>query len=594
MVVLKGCQSITNEQLNEQELEYTRTTISPLQDQHVLSLLDEVVTGKRAKSSTHLFADFGNIDLTEAVKVVEHYDGTVRYTFEVDGFNGVFFENLIIKETKEGRLSGYLLRYEPDMQWLYEQQGNFNFDAFTGVLRVVNMDGSEVLQADFEGGKSTRFARTASKKAKANTEDCNNTQGGGSTGSGGNSGEGDDGTGGDSTGGGSTGGDSTDGGSTGGDSGSGSNGGDGSDGGGSDGCDWYVVDNTLIIEGCEVGGGLGDPGDDPANDDIVAKANTACEDGLGEFDEGECIDDDCPPDPVGVAGAGGLDLTLAVSLINLIEVKPHALISLSCEDLEKWAELANFKIDQKAIERLEELRLNQTIWSELIPYNSWDIQTLDEAKGATVNMDYFSVNITSLPNNMTAEQLLSIVRLNLNSFINNSLANFTPFGDQDGNMWFSDNPIGSIIHIDMGNNNKLLGGFNFVVQPDDGSVITSGFTSRYWRFSTIQAPGDFQHPVSGTREFGFTQNADGSYTFYTRGIDRTTGFLDNLMQENFNIAFEAADNLWSSFQEKIKNYINQNGGNAIVNDPVTKRPDWNKIREYLNGNIPIEEFDDCE
>jgi len=299
MVVLKGCQSITNEQLNEQELEYTRTTISPLQDQHVLSLLDEVVTGKRAKSSTHLLADFGNIDLTEAVKVVEHYDGTVRYTFEVDGFNGVSFENLIIKETKEGRLSGYLLRYEPDMQWLYEQQGNFNFDAFTGVLRVVNMDGSEVLQADFEGGKSTRFARTASKKAKANTEDCNNTQGGGSTGSGGNSGEGDDGTGGDSTGGGSTGGDSTDGGSTGGDSGSGSNGGDGSDGGGSDGCDWYVVDNTLIIEGCEVGGGLGDPGDDPANDDIVAKANTACEDGLGEFDEGECIDDDCPPDPVG-------------------------------------------------------------------------------------------------------------------------------------------------------------------------------------------------------------------------------------------------------------------------------------------------------
>jgi len=64
--------------------------------------------------------------------------------------------------------------------------------------------------------------------------------------------------------------------------------------------------------------------------------------------------------------------------------------------------------------------------------------------------------------------------------------------------------------------------------------------------------------VSGTREFGYVANADGSYTFYTRGVDRITQSINDLLVESKS--FNEADNLWESFQAGIQNYANQNGG----------------------------------
>jgi F-type H+-transporting ATPase subunit gamma len=64
-----------------------------------------------------------------------------------------------------------------------------------------------------------------------------------------------------------------------------------------------------------------------------------------------------------------------------------------------------------------------------------------------------------------------------------------------------------------------------------GSVICYYQNGSTWRFTTIESPKDWNHPVSGTREFGLITNEDGTYTLYTRGVDGVAEAGDFLMEE---------------------------------------------------------------
>ena len=117
-----------------------------------------------------------------------------------------------------------------------------------------------------------------------------------------------------------------------------------------------------------------------------------------------------------------------------------------------------------------------------------------------------------------------------------------------------------------------------------------------WIFTTIEVPYgsqgyDGEHPVSGNREFGIFQNPDGSYTFYARGVDRITDFFDSSWAENITSnPFENPDLLWGSLTEKVSNYVQNNGGNAVTPISIDNkkwRPNWNKVKQYLNGQIPL-------
>jgi hypothetical protein len=41
----------------------------------------------------------------------------------------------------------------------------------------------------------------------------------------------------------------------------------------------------------------------------------------------------------------------------------------------------------------------------------------------------------------------------------------------------------------------------------------------------MNAPYAGNHPVSGTRQFGYEQGFDGSYNFFVRGVDRFNSFI---------------------------------------------------------------------
>lgn len=304
------------------------------------------------------------------------------------------------------------------------------------------------------------------------------------------------------------------------------------------------------------------------------------------------------PIPIGTGGTpiptdGGELPTSAVigkfqMRLNLaLKSDPFKLNDIPCAELTKWKTLAQHKPNADVMQKLKQL-------DDKFLVGDAGLQTIADGSGSVVNMDYFPVTVKTLPKNpatnqtFTAPEFLNHIRKNINSFLDTDLSEFTPStltGINEEALWNSSNPVGTIMHIEIG------GG------AGDGSVVCSFYSESKWIFSTIEVPFDWitsgwdgQHPVSGNREFGYTQNPDGSYTFYTRGADRITDPIDAVIAENLMDAFENPDALWNSFKNGIYNFVQNNSGQAVApktTDNVIYRPDWEKVKEVLNGTKSI-------
>ncbi len=274
-------------------------------------------------------------------------------------------------------------------------------------------------------------------------------------------------------------------------------------------------------------------------------------------------------------GTGGSSGTTTVNETNTKYLDAYKFLDGPCEEIEKYRELAELVPTSQVLDKLTYLNTNHPSY-----FGDFDIHSIEDANGFVVNMDNFSVTVDELPTGMTAEGLLQEIRLNLNDFVNTNNSEFSPYNlysdypyDESFN-WNSVNPVGTIIYID------ILG--------DDGSVVVTKYNSNSWVFTTIEAPYTWDHPVSGNREFGFTSNSDGSYTFYTKGVDRFTQWLGGEFAAQFTFEgeqFTAADALWESFQSGIESYVNSNGGSATIQEPEFLRPSWAKMRQFLEGEI---------
>jgi V8-like Glu-specific endopeptidase len=180
------------------------------------------------------------------------------------------------------------------------------------------------------------------------------------------------------------------------------------------------------------------------------------------------------------------------------------------------------------------------------------VQRIADAAGA-LNLDRYEVRVTSMPANYTPELLLEAVRLGLNTLIDKDNSEFIPYapGDDD-TKWMSTSPAGTVFKID-------------IVGPDNAAVVCSLCESKRWRFTTVRTEWSGDHPVSGHREFGVREDADGTVVIYTRGADRATDGLGE------SIAFFGADHLWRSFQRKVVEFIASQGGAASAPEPFSQR-----------------------
>jgi hypothetical protein len=261
-------------------------------------------------------------------------------------------------------------------------------------------------------------------------------------------------------------------------------------------------------------------------------------------------------------------------LYNLVNNDPNSLIetclnSNSLFPLSFWSELASFTPPAVVIDKINSLS------------GDWEIQDIEDASGNRVNLDYFPIKITTLPEKSpgvryTADEFLAYIRKHINDFAIKEGTHFDAIpGDE--NLWLSDNPLTAVISI--------------TINPDDGSVITSQHEPCCWIFTTLKADSDWfetddgWHPVSGNRQFGYSQNPDGSYIFYTKGADRVTTWYHNLGED---MAFNGADDLWTNFQANVKAFVNEEGGlSSLSSAAVALRPNWAEIRNRLKISTPI-------
>jgi hypothetical protein len=285
-------------------------------------------------------------------------------------------------------------------------------------------------------------------------------------------------------------------------------------------------------------------------------------------------------------------MTIEEYLNIQLEIDPFKLLEIDCNQIENWQSLAQHNAPQSVLDKVQDLKDNHEAL-----LGNWDIQYLNKAGGTVVNLDYFAINITTLPNNpttgqqFTANKFLDYFRNNINDF-SEPLTTFEPYCEisaicqQETDLWNSNNPLGAVVKLDI----SLYNGPGGNILSNDGVVVCAEYQTDYWRFMTMEAPYDSSHPVTGTRQFGIEQNSDGSYNIYVRGVDRFSSYIQKAAISLFTDPFVFADGLWEHFQEKTNNFINSNGGTSTINTPIHNRPDRDKVKEVLQGIRPISDL----
>jgi hypothetical protein len=291
------------------------------------------------------------------------------------------------------------------------------------------------------------------------------------------------------------------------------------------------------------------------------------------------------------------DANEPVNVVQALVDKPFAFIDVPCDVIKEWLKTARHQVAQAQLDKLNQITRSHSVttaYGSITHTTVANLQHINNAYSKVVNLDYFPITVNQLPvvngTRLTPEQFLNQIRKNINSFVDTSYSEFEPYhwyGVDDRKLWNSSNPLGTVIAID-------------IEGPDNGSVMVTDYASDHWTFSTIFDPKYGVHPVSGHRDFGFERNANGSYTFYTRGVDRLSDVGGGTMyeiSEYFNSSFplSRADALWKSFQNKISNYVNSHGGRANVSTPQIERPDWQKVKDVLDGKKPLSTLsNDCK
>ncbi|QCK13344.1 hypothetical protein DCC35_00555 [Mangrovivirga cuniculi] len=271
-----------------------------------------------------------------------------------------------------------------------------------------------------------------------------------------------------------------------------------------------------------------------------------------------------------------------------LDENPYLLLDIDCDELEKWKALATTPVPQAVTDRLEELEdtTPNNDWDNFWTNNDWAIQDLEDAGGAVINMDYFSVEIDQLPPGQSAQDLFEHIRTELFfETLDNTTFSPHPLFENSNPEWTNIPAIGSIFSIDI------------AFPANDGSVICIDHDTYSWTFATISDPYNLSHPVSGNRQFGLEPNGSGGYTFYTRGTDRMVDELSGGFRDFANwITAETIDPLdqgsrpWFALRKVIKNYIDSKGGSAQIGEDYYKRPDFEDINRYFDGTIDINEL----
>ena len=252
--------------------------------------------------------------------------------------------------------------------------------------------------------------------------------------------------------------------------------------------------------------------------------------------------------------SSGLDSHIRQSLEDRhVTIRDEITERSGLPDLDAWRDLINFAPP-----------------SRIVP----DQLTLGTAASNVVNLDYYPVEISRMPvvdgRAMRPDELVDVMRTNLNTFLGDQSSSWdvgfdSGFGSPVPPAG-SPEPLGAPIHIDMG-------------LPDDGTVVVTENTPTHFRLTTVNATGDFDHPVSGHREFGVSVGPSGSVTAYVRGVDRPTGVVDSILSP---VVLGIGHTWWSGVQDGLRDYVVAAGGAATLVPPTSHRVSWGLVDTFMH------------
>jgi RHS repeat-associated protein len=199
-----------------------------------------------------------------------------------------------------------------------------------------------------------------------------------------------------------------------------------------------------------------------------------------------------------------------------------------------------------------------------------DQQEMDWAFSNVLNTDYYAVNIIALPTGMDESGFFDHVRKNFAGYMDGQ--RFSHYDKSSKGLWNSSNPTGSLMV--------------FKDIRDNADVLTTQSSQNHWVFTPVGTAWDWEHPLAGHREFGLTKNQDGTYTFYTRGVDMLWDIEDVVVAQGYFNFFRIADRLWNGVMDNIAASVNTTGGKAIKTHNFTRKIDWKEdVKEEDKGGF---------
>ncbi len=267
-----------------------------------------------------------------------------------------------------------------------------------------------------------------------------------------------------------------------------------------------------------------------------------------------------------------------------------ALDSIPADDKD-WESLISFRPSTSLQTSLAQRSVNGIAWRPL---------RIENGLGVT-NLDFYGIEIDEMPivanKPLNRPQLLAFIRQNFVNLIDSTQSDFLPYNAIDSAAWASANPYGAVMRFRLKFKN---------VPVEGGSVVVAESTPEEWRFTTIYTEEDWNHPVSGTREFGVTALADGSTILYTMGADRPTNFWDayvteataneiksilkkmgyDSIEDSIPSLLQSGEKIWEEYQRRVVALVNSNGGRAHALSPITRRPQWANLQAYYHPTVP--------
>lgn len=234
---------------------------------------------------------------------------------------------------------------------------------------------------------------------------------------------------------------------------------------------------------------------------------------------------------------------------------------LAATPYDPWKDLLNLLPKKSTLSAAREARGTSEV--------DFEVQKIEDAKSEKINFDFYAIDIQTLPSGVSGAQLFQTVRKSLNDYFDQQYSEFKDYSSQDGKDWRAQAaaPLGAIMQFDI------------PVGPleEQAAVVVSKSTATSWVFTPVTiglaAPGE--HPVAGNREFALIGGDGLAARIYTRAADRA--LARGLTDADENTVYEGADKLWTSFQQKVVEYVNNQGGQASVGRRRVEQPKWSDV-----------------